>query len=189
MMKLCTAVMFAAMGFAPALLAQPGQPVAAAPQAAPATSSSPAKVFEDQLSTIEKEITSLVDAMPADKFDFAPTQGEFKGVRTFAEQAKHVAQANESFAAAIQGKKPDQALMDSFKDMKGKDTISAALKKSYADLHAAVQTITAHNAFETVGRGTRAGAAAFAVAHGFDHYGQMVVYGRMNGIVPPASRK
>ena len=51
----------------------------------------PAKVFDRQLTSTEKEVVSLVEAMPADKFSFAPTNGEFKGVRTFAQEAKHIA--------------------------------------------------------------------------------------------------
>jgi uncharacterized damage-inducible protein DinB len=198
MKQLCTTVMFAALGCAPALFAQSVHP-AAMPAVAAQTSTSnsiaPSKVFGDQIGGVEKEITSLVDAMPTGKFDFAPTQGEFKGVRTFGEQARHVAQANTAYAAAIQGKKPDEAAMKAFKDMKGKDAISAALKKSFTDLHAAVATITTENAFTAIpspygqGQATRAGIAAGAVAHTFDHYGQMVEYARMNGIVPPASRK
>ena len=57
--------------------------------------------------------------------------------------------------------------------------------------HKAIDTITAANAFDSLGKdkGTRAGMAAFCIAHSMDHYGQLVVYLRMNGIVPPASRK
>ena len=68
-----------------------------------------------------------------------------------------------------------------------------ALKDSFAFAHQAVETITAENAFEEIaekdGTNTRASITAFSLAHTNDHYGQMVVYLRMNGIIPPASRK
>lgn len=152
----------------------------------------PAQVFDKQLSGFEKEFVSLAEAMPADKYNFAPTNGEFKGVRDFGSQAKHVAQANAAYAAAIMGKKPDPNFL---KDAKTKDEIVAGLKKSFEEAHAAVATVTPQNAFEEVpppfGKNpvTRAGLAAQIVQHGFDHYGQMVEYLRMNGQVPPASQR
>jgi len=70
----------------------------------------------------------------------------------------------------------------------------AALAGSFAFAHKAIATLTPGNAFEVVklpepGMWTRGTLAAFGVAHAFDHYGQMVEYLRMNGIVPPASAK
>jgi hypothetical protein len=72
-----------------------------------------------------------------------------------------------------------------------KEDIVKALKDSYAFAHQAIETITAENAFQQFGdhKVTRAGLAAMALAHTNDHYGQMVVYLRMNKIIPPASRK
>ena len=74
-----------------------------------------------------------------------------------------------------------------------KDDVVKALKDSYAFAQQAVATITPENAFDKMapvdGTDTRASIAAFALAHTNDHYGQMVVYLRLNGIVPPASRK
>jgi hypothetical protein len=73
-----------------------------------------------------------------------------------------------------------------------KDETIAALAGSFAFAHKAIATITAANAFEPIkgvdGIHTRATVAAFGVAHGYDHYGQMVEYLRMNGIVPPGSK-
>src|ERR1019366_2613588 len=56
-----------------------------------------------QLSIEEREIVGLAQAMPEDKYSFAPTNGEFKGVRTFAQQVKHVASSNNRFFGAILG--------------------------------------------------------------------------------------
>ena len=159
----------------------------------------PAKAEDAMLSLFEHELTGVVNAMPADKFNFAPSasvfapsQGaKFEGVRTFAQQADHLILANYFFFAAITGTKPpiDPKTINA---MTSKSEIVAALGESFAYAHKAVDMITAANAFETIkgvdGMRTRATVASFAVAHGFDHYGQMVEYLRMNGVVPPGSK-
>jgi uncharacterized damage-inducible protein DinB len=126
--------------------------------------------------------------MPEDKFNFAPapTMGEFKGVRSFGDQVKHVAETNWYFFHD-----PTKPMVDNRADiekLKTKAEIVQALKDSFVQAHAYVDAITAENAFVMTEHGTRAGMAAFGVAHLMDHYGQLVVYLRMNGIVPPASR-
>src|SRR5581483_9858579 len=69
---------------------------------------SASKVFDRQLTNTEREFVSLVEAMPADKFSFAPTNGEFKGVRTFSQQAMHAAAVLNELASAMLGEKaPD----------------------------------------------------------------------------------
>ena len=149
----------------------------------------PAKVLDHLLGNYEHEMVPLAEAMPADKYNFAPINGEFKGVRTFAEQVKHIAGANYFYFGSIANTKP---AMPKMADLKTKDQIVQALKNSFAYGHQVIATITPENAFDTIGSEgnarTRAGTAAAAVAHGFDHYGQLVEYLRMNGIVPPASR-
>jgi hypothetical protein len=113
--------------------------------------------------------------------------GEYKGVRTFAQQIKHVAEANDYFFHD-----PSAPLADTRGDiekLKTKAEIVKALKDSFATAHAYVDAITPENAFVTLPDGnTRAGQASFGIAHFMDHYGQLVEYLRMNGIVPPASR-
>lgn len=149
----------------------------------------PAKVLDHMLSGYEGEMVPLAEAMPADKYNFAPSAGDFKGVRTFAEQVKHVAGANYFYFGSIASSKPT---MPKMADLKTKDQIVQALKDSFAYGHHVIATITPENAFDTLGSGddarTRAGTAAAAVAHGYDHYGQLVEYLRMNNVVPPASR-
>ncbi len=98
---------------------------------------------------------------------------------------------NYYYGSAASGLKPP-AEMESLAKITDKDAAVKALKDSFAFLHKAAATITASNAFEHVGRSpesTRAVLLAGAIAHSRDHYGQLVVYLRMNGIVPPASRK
>lgn len=181
-------------------LGQSGTPSAAQASAAGAVVS-PAETVDSELSLIEKEMVGAVKAMPADKFSFAPSAAifapsqttEFATVRTFAQQATHVAQANYFFFMTISGLKPD-ADVRGLNKLTQKEDVVNALEGSFAFGHKAVATLTAANAFETVkvpepGMQTRSTLAMFAVAHAFDHYGQMVEYLRMNGIVPPASAK
>jgi hypothetical protein len=162
---------------------------------------SPAPVYDSQVSIIEFEMMGAVKAMPADKFDFAPSQAifvpgqktEFATVRTFAQEATHVAQANYFFYSTVSGLKPDVD-MDGLTKLTKKDDVVAALAASFAFAHKAIATLTPGNAFEVVkmqipGVWTRGTLAGFGVSHGFDHYGQMVEYLRMNGIVPPASAR
>jgi len=154
-------------------------------------------VLDGTVKTIESELVPAVEAMPEDKFEFAPTNGEFKGVRTFAQQAKHVAAVNYIVAATILGEKaPIDTGGESGPDsVKSKADIVKFLKDSYAYAHKAVATINDGNAVAPIknpfgeGTTTRLGMGTVFAWHGFDHYGQMVEYLRMNGIVPPASRK
>jgi uncharacterized damage-inducible protein DinB len=141
------------------------------------------------------EFIGAADAMPEDKYSFAPTSGEFKGVRTFGEQIKHVAAVNYIFGANILGEKPP---VDTNEEkgpaaLKSKAEIMAFLKDSFNYLHKAVGSITEKNELDQVPlfgdmKIARVGLGTFACAHPFDHYGQMVEYLRMNGIIPPASR-
>jgi uncharacterized damage-inducible protein DinB len=147
----------------------------------------PSDVFNQILSGQEKEFVDAADAMPADKYNFAPTSGEFKGVRTFAEQVKHVAGANYYFFG--KWNVPNAKDPDAIDKLSTKPEIMQALRDSFAYEHAALSMISASNGFEKMDSGTRIGTATHALAHMMDHYGQMVEYLRMNGIVPPASRK
>jgi uncharacterized damage-inducible protein DinB len=154
------------------------------------------QVLDRTVSNMEHEFVPAAEAMPEDKFAFAPTNGEFKGVRTFGEQVKHVAAVNYIFGAAILSEKVpvDVGEESGPASVKTKTEILNYLKESFAYVHKAVQTINDKNLVELVkspfgeGKVTRLGLATSVAAHGFDHYGQMVEYLRMNGIVPPASR-
>jgi uncharacterized damage-inducible protein DinB len=152
----------------------------------------PAQTYGKLLSIMEQQFVSAAEAMPEDKYNFAPpaTMGEFKGVRTFAQQIKHVIEANYVFFGGPDfTEAQDKALADATEKLTTKADIVKALKDSFAKAHASVDTITLENAFVQTEHGTRAGMASFGTAHLMDHYGQMVMYLRMNGIVPPASRK
>ncbi len=169
-----------------------------AAQAAPSGPIAPADSLNGLMNALGYEVVGAAEAMPADKYDFAPaaTMGEFKGVRTFGAQVKHLAESNYEFfhgwtvpgATAVDPK--------TIEALKTKDEIVKALKDSYTYAHAAIGTITTDNAWNAGPsflppqfKMTKASTAAFCIAHSMDHYGQMVEYLRMNGIIPPASRQ
>ncbi|MGH9774894.1 MAG: DinB family protein [Candidatus Acidiferrales bacterium] len=159
-------------------------------QSAPAAKPTIASVLDSQLSTVEREVVGAAEAMPEDKYSFAPTTGEFKGVRTFGEQVKHIAAANYRFFDTILGEK--SPANESGPDaLKTKAQIVQYLKDSFALGHRAIATITPENAAELLadGKSTRLQYASMGCWHPMDHYGQMVEYLRMNGIIPPASRQ
>jgi hypothetical protein len=159
--------------------------------------SAAAKVYDGPVGMVEREIVSLAEAMPAEKYAFAPKSGEFAGVRTFEQQVKHVATTLYMIASAVQeAKMPVDAGKDEngSADIKGKEQAVKYLKDAFAYTHKAMQGITAENQLQLVkspfgGETPRAAIANAAVWHTFDHYGQMVVYARMNAIIPPASRQ
>ena len=153
--------------------------------------------LDRDISGIEKQMVEAAEAMPEDKFNFSPESlnipgSEYKGVRTFALQVKHVAASNYAIWSPLTGDKFPQDFIggNGPEDLKTKAEIISFLKDSFALGHKAAAALTAQNMLQTVGqsKSTRLRLATFAVAHAFDHYGQMVEYLRMNGIVPPASR-
>ena len=160
-----------------------------------------ASAIDQQVSILEKEFVGAAEAMPDDKFNFTPISlnipgSEYKTVKTFAEEVRHVAATNYLLWGAITG---DKSPIESKEDngpssLKTKAEIIKYLKDSFALGHKAAQSITAENAAALVpspfgqGQTTKLFCATFSVAHAFDHYGQMVEYLRMNGIIPPASR-
>jgi uncharacterized damage-inducible protein DinB len=152
------------------------------------------QVLDSEFQIWDHEIITTVEAMPASKFDFAPTAGEFKGVRTFGQQAKHLAAVMYGFSAGILGEKPPA---DTGADEEGpaslrtKAEIVAYVKGALAYGHKALLSLNEKNELRNAERGPQATPlynASFLMAHSMDHYGQMVEYLRMNGIIPPASR-
>jgi hypothetical protein len=156
------------------------------------------QVFDKTLTNTEKEFVSLVAAMPANKFGYAPTAGKFDGVRTFGEQARHAAYVLNVLAAAVLGEKNPSAVgpqENGPENLTTKDQTLEYVKSAFAYAHKAVATLTSSNMmglmadpFDPKGQRTRIDLASEMLWHTFDHYGQMVEYARMNGIVPPASQ-
>ena len=189
-----------AMGILLLALGPIGTAVAANPQAAmqakPDEKPTFAMVLDRSLSNVEHEVVPAAEAMPEDKFNFAPTQGEFKTVRTFAQQVKHIAAANYLLGSGILAEKPPLDLEGENGPAKitSKADVIQFLKDSFTYLHKALNSIDENNVLGQVpspfgpNKVSRLGLAIGAISHPFDHYGQMVEYLRMNNIIPPASR-
>ena len=156
-----------------------------------------AATVDREISMIEKQVVEAAEAMPENKFNFSPESlnipgDDYKGVRTFALEVKHVAASNYALWSPLTGDK----IPDNFRggngpeNLKTKADIIQFLKDSFVLGHKAAATLTTENMLQSPegGKSPRVYLATFGVAHAFDHYGQMVEYLRMNGIVPPASQ-
>ncbi len=143
----------------------------------------------------EGQFLSVAEAMPEAKYSFIPSGGNFKGVRSFAEQVKHVACANFGFFNEIEGKTPPEHCEKGGPSPAAtKAELLKYLRDSFDYGNRVLKTIDAGNALKRVegpyaGPNTRLGIAVAAVWHIADHYGQIVEYLRMNGIVPPSTEK
>lgn len=187
------AVLFAAPFSGPAL--HSAASAAAQSLQAPPTVTS---VVDGEVSAIEKQILDVAEAMPEEKFNFSPETlsiagSDYKGVRSFAAQLKHVATSNYYIWSPLTGEKLPEGLGDDGNgpaNLKSKAEIIKFLKDSFARGHRAAATLTSDNMLQLLpgGKFTRLHRAEFGVFHGCDHYGQMIEYLRMNGIIPPASR-
>jgi uncharacterized damage-inducible protein DinB len=144
---------------------------------------------------IEQSLVSLAEAMPPEKYDFKPTDGAFKDARTFGEQIRHVACANTAFFNEIEKLTPPaHCETGGSSAARTKAEIVAYLRESFTYAKGVLRTMTAANALDAAGgpyggQSTRLGLSTLAVWHASDHYGQLVIYLRMNGLVPPASRR
>jgi uncharacterized damage-inducible protein DinB len=175
-----------------------GQQVVEPKGTAPLDAEREKRALQSLSKIVQKEITSAVDAMPADKFGFAPTDGEFKGVRTFGEMVKHFSATNHILAAAALGEEPPADVGDERgpESVRTKAEILAYLRGSFAHLDKAIEAIGQTNMpvnaspISPLKRSevTRSALVTETFLHAYDHYGQMVEYLRMNGVVPPASR-
>jgi hypothetical protein len=164
---------------------------------ASAQSSTISSVIDREITAVEKQITDAAEAMPESKFDFSPeslhiTGGDYKSVRTFGLQIRHIAASNYAIWSGVTG---DQFPKD-FLGGNGPDNLTTKaailkfLKDSFALGHKAASMLTVENMLQPPehSKSTRLRLAVFGVEHAYDHYGQIVEYLRMNGIVPPASR-
>ena len=166
------------------LIAQVAQP------GAPRTVS---EVVDFWITNTEDLLIPAADAMPESKYSFAPSNGEFSGVRTFAGQVKHLAAANYQLAAATLGEQPPAGTNHETAphSVRTKAQIMDYLKGSFTSLHRAAAALNENNMDDPIpskGNRTRLLMLIDAVAHSSNHYGQIVEYLRMNNIVPPASR-
>ena len=151
------------------------------------------QVVDFWVTNTEQLLVPAADAMPESKYSFTPSNGEFTGVRTFAEQVKHLAAANYQLAAGSLGEQPPPGTdRESAPDsVKTKAQVMDYLKGSFTGLHRAAEALNEVNMDDPIpskGNRTRSQMLIDALVHSSNHYGQIVVYLRMNNIVPPASR-
>jgi hypothetical protein len=163
----------------------------------PPTPKTVTEIMQRSLTNTEKQFVDAAEAMPADKFDFAPTTGEFKGVRTFGQLLKHTAATNMFVASVLLGEKPPAGGFEGPDDIKGRDAILKYVNDSFDAAHKAMDKVNKDSAIEQLPNPfnpkgpnvTRLGMSLIFLGHTNDEYGQLVEYLRMNNIVPPASRK
>jgi len=158
----------------------------------------PKSIAESVLWTLrftQKDFLAAAEAMPEAKYAFVPSGGNFKGARSFGEQVKHVACADFAFFNEIEGKTPPAHCEKGGPDKAASKTeLIKYLRDSFEYGNRVLATIDEHNAEARVegpyaAPNTRLGVAVVAVWHIADHYGQIVEYLRMNGIVPPATQQ
>ena len=154
-----------------------------------------AQSVSQNLEYAEGSFLGVAEAMPENKYAFIPSAGNFEGVRSFAEQVKHVACAQFAFFNEFEGKKPpDDCEKGGHDPAKTKAELIKYLKDSFEYGNRVLATLNEKNALDRVegryaGPNTKLGISVVAVWHVTDHYGQIVEYLRMNGIVPPMTQK
>lgn len=158
----------------------------------PTPPTSVVEVLERSVDGPERAALALAEKMPDSLYNFVPARGEFKGVRTFAQLARHIAVANYQMGAALLGEKapiepgPHENGPDS---LHSKADVVKFLRESFVYLHKGIATVNEHNLMEVVelpegGRVPRLSVVTAAISHPWDIYGQMIEYLRMNGIDP-----
>jgi len=133
----------------------------------------------------KRDVMGSVETIPEDLWSFQPT----KDVRTVGQLFAHIADAQYEFCGvATEG---EAASKDIEKTAKAKGEIVAALKEAFDYCDSAYAKLTDAKAAETVKMfgmtATRLGIMDFNVAHNMEHYGNLVTYMRLKGIVPPSS--
>ncbi|HWY57833.1 MAG TPA: DinB family protein [Terriglobales bacterium] len=185
-------------GVAFAAVAKSGTPQKSAAKQATQKDDIPKSIAESVSGTLqftEGNFLGIAEAMPEDKYSFIPTAGKFDDARSFGEQVKHVACAQFAFFNEFEGKKPpDDCERGGHDPAKTKAELIKYLKDSFDYANSVLATLTAKNALDRVegryaGPSTKLGISVIAVWHITDHYGQLVEYLRLNGIVPPMTQK
>jgi len=147
------------------------------------------KVVLDSWNEIGGKLTAMAEDFPEDKYDFKPTPAQ----RSFADQLLHAANANYFLTNSATGQKMP-AVEDPKRDQyKTKADIVAFVKKSFADGAAALQSkgekgLTTEVVYYPGQKARVLDIAYGLIEHSGEHYGQLVVYYRLAGLVPPESR-
>jgi uncharacterized damage-inducible protein DinB len=151
---------------------------------------SPSKVVLDSWNDVGRKLIAMAEDFPEDKYDFKPTPAQ----RSFAEQLLHMAGANYYFTNPVMGQKPPADEDPKRDQYKTKADIVTFVKKSFADGGAAIQAKGDRGMSELIvepfsHQQVRIGDLAYGfIEHCGEHYGQLVVYYRLAGLVPPESR-
>jgi len=149
---------------------------------------SPSQAVLENWNDIGRKLIAMAEDFPEAKYDFKPVPAQ----RSFAEQLLHVAGSNDLFTAVAKGEKPVDD--ESRANHKTKAAVVDYLKKSFADGAAVIKsigdaglarTVVTAESHETV---QLSDLAYELVEHSAEHYGQLVVYYRVAGAVPPESR-
>ncbi|MBO9728674.1 MAG: DinB family protein [Chitinophaga sp.] len=152
--------------------------------------------IERLFNKIEKDILTTAEAMPESRYNFTPEKldikdSDFKGARTFAGQIMHLATDNILIWSAITGDsvRADIEDVNGPKSIKTKKDIIEYLKFSFMTGRKAISTLTSQNAMDMVDfrwrKLPKLDLAFYALTHANEHYGQMAIYLRMCGIIPP----
>jgi DinB family protein len=197
MKLLCLAIVLLVGSVAMPVVAQSKGPQSSTNQqtAEPDIPKSIAESVSGPLQFAEGSFLGVAEAMPEDKYAYIPTAGKFDDARSFGEQVKHVACANFAFFNQFEGKKPpDDCERGGHDSAKSKAELIKYLKDSFDYSNRVLATLSASNALDRVegryaGPNTKLGISVVAVWHITDHYGQLVEYLRMNGIVPPMTQR
>lgn len=148
------------------------------------------KVVVDSWNDVGRKLIAMAEDFPEDKYDFKPTPAQ----RSFAEQLLHAAGANYYFINPVIGKKPPEEEDMKRDKFKTKAEIVAFVKKAFADGAAAIQSKGEKGLNDTIDDPfAHQKVRVIDYAYGFiehcgEHYGQLVVYYRLAGLVPPESR-
>ena len=151
---------------------------------------SPSKVLLDQWNDIGRKLIAMAEDFPEDKYDFKPTPAQ----RSFAEQLLHAANANYFFTDPAMGKKMPAEEDPKRSDFKTKADIVAFVKKAFADGAGAIKAKGDKGMNDLLldpfaHQQMRVSDMAYGfIEHSGEHYGQLVVYYRVAGLVPPESR-
>ncbi len=151
---------------------------------------SPSKVVLDSWNDIGRKLIAMAEDFPEDKYDFKPTPAQ----RTFAEQLLHAAGVNYFFTNLALGQKLPAEENPKREQFKTKADIAAFVKKAFADGAAAIQAKGDKGMSDLVvdpfgHQQVRISDLAYGfIEHSGEHYGQLVVYYRLSGLVPPESR-
>ena len=184
------AILVMAVIFAASVFARPAHAQGMTEKSAPKPAASPSQAVLDQWNDIGRKLIAMAEDFPEDKYDFkaAPT------VKTFAERLIHAAHANDFFIDTVRGEKAPAMEDPKRAEFKTKADVVAFVKKSFADGAAAIKAKGDMGMNDLVvdpfsNQQTRIGDFAYGFAeHSGEIYGQLSVYYRVAGMVPPESR-